>query len=73
MDEMYHFCRRNMNCRVRVQTRDGKCFEGVIVNVDNDNVYFRRSDGVRTSWYGFGFGGGLFALSLLALFAIFLI
>ncbi|WP_223285559.1 hypothetical protein [Paenibacillus sp. PL91] len=63
-----------MNCRVRVQMRNGECFEGVIVNVDNDNVYLRRADGVRASgWFGFGFGAGIFALSLFALLAIALI
>jgi hypothetical protein len=72
MDDMYHFCRKNMNCRVRVQTRNGECFEGVIVNVDSNNVYFRRPDGVRISGW-FGFGGGIFALSLFALLAIALI
>jgi small nuclear ribonucleoprotein (snRNP)-like protein len=38
-----------MNCRVRVHTRCGDCYEGVIVNVDNNNVYLKTSGGVRTS------------------------
>ncbi|MGO4184993.1 hypothetical protein AB4Z17_27885 [Paenibacillus sp. TAF43_2] len=86
MEEMYRFSRNNMNCRVRVRTRDGRCHEGVIVNVDRNNVYLRTSDRVRTSayygngydngygyGYGYGFGAGLLTLSLFSLLAIALI
>jgi len=88
MEEMYRFSKRNMNCRVRVHTRDGRCHNGVIVNVDRNNVYLRTSDGVRTSayygngydngygngyGYGNGFGAGILSLSLFTLLAIALI
>lgn len=70
MNEMYHFSRRNMNCRVRVHTHNGQCFEGVIENVDRNNLYLRTSDGVRISAW---FGAGLLTLSLFSLLAIALI
>ncbi len=82
MEEMYHLCRRHINCRVRLHTRCG-CYEGVIVNVDRDNVYLRTSGGVRISgkaqisgWFGPGFGFGseeILTLSLFTLLAIALI
>jgi hypothetical protein len=63
-----------MNCRVRVHTRCGDCYEGVIVNVDNNNVYLKTSGGVRTSaWFGFGPRSDILALSLFTLLAIALI
>lgn len=74
--EMYHLSRRYMNCRVRIHTCDGRCYEGVIEGVDRNNVYLRTSGGVRTSgqvnisqW----FGAGLLGLSLFTLLAIALI
>lgn len=80
MEEMYDVCRRHMNCRVRVHTRCGECYDGVIVNVDRNNVYLKTSGGVRISgWfgpgfgYGPGFGGDILALSLFTLLAIALI
>ncbi|MFC4597315.1 hypothetical protein [Cohnella hongkongensis] len=78
MEEMYHVCRSYMNRRVRVQTNCGACYEGVIVDVDRENVYLRTSGGVRISgWFGPGFGpgygAGILALSLFTLLAIFLI
>ncbi len=83
MEEMYHLCRRHINCRVRVHTRCG-CYEGVIVNVDSENVYLRTSGGARISgkaqisgWFGPGFGPGygadILTLSLFTLLAIALI
>jgi small nuclear ribonucleoprotein (snRNP)-like protein len=78
MDEMYHLCLKHVNRRVRVHTRCGQCYEGVVVNVDRDNVYLRTSEGVRTSgkvhtsaW--FGFGEDILILSLFTLLAIALI
>ncbi|WP_372630398.1 hypothetical protein [Cohnella sp.] len=78
--DMYQACRQHMNRRVRIQTRCGECYEGVIVNVDRDNVYLRTSGDARISgWFGpgFGFGPGygfgLLTLSLFTLLAIFLI
>ena len=78
MEEMYHLCRKHMNCHVRVHTRCG-VYEGVIVNVDRDNVYLRTSGGLRLSaWapggYGYrGWGFDVLALSLFTLLAITLI
>ena len=80
MDEMYHLCCSHMNRNVRIHTRCGECHEGVIVGVDWDNVYLRTSSGnvqtlgkAKTSAWGFGFGGGILALSLFTLLAIALI
>ncbi len=77
MDEWYQVCRRHMNCRVRVHTRNG-VYEGTIVNVDRDNLYLRTSGDLRISgWYGpgygFGYGFDVLALSLFTLLAIALI
>ena len=73
MEEMYDACRRHMNCKVRIHTRCG-CYEGVIVNVDKNNVYLQTSGGVRTSaWLGYGYGFDILALSLFTLLAIALI
>ncbi|QMV44915.1 hypothetical protein FPL14_06775 [Cohnella cholangitidis] len=84
---MYHLCKSHMNRRVRIHTRCG-CYEGVIVNVDQENVYLRTSDGLRLSgkaktsaWlgyggyggYGYGAGFDILALSLFTLLAIALI
>jgi len=49
MDDMYQTCLAHMNRRVRVHTRCGECYEGVIVNVDNENVYLRTSEGAWIS------------------------
>jgi hypothetical protein len=82
MDEMYHLCRSHMNRKVRIHTRCGECYEGVIVNVDWDNVYLRTSGPVQTlgkaktsAWlgYGFGYGGEILTLSLFTLLALALI
>ncbi|MFC5406737.1 hypothetical protein [Cohnella soli] len=75
MEEMYHLCRGHMNRRVRIHTRCG-CFEGVIVDLDWDNVYLRTSGDARISgWFGGGFTPGfdIVALSLFTLLAIALI
>jgi hypothetical protein len=78
MNEMYHLCMRHMNCRVRVHNCYGQCFEGVIVDVDRNNVYLRTSDGIRISgkahisgW--FGPSNDILTLSLFTLLAIALI
>lgn len=76
MNEMYHLSRRYMNCKVRIHTRDGRCYEGYIMNVDSNNVYLRTTGGVRTSGKAYTsqwFGGGILALSLFTLLAIALI
>ena len=70
-----------MNRNVRIHTCNG-CYEGVIVNVDAENVYLRPLGGARISgkaqtsaWfgYGYGYGGDILALSLFTLLALFLI
>ncbi|BBI35149.1 hypothetical protein KCTCHS21_45480 [Cohnella abietis] len=73
--EMYHLCRKHINCRVRIHTCDGRCYEGVIVNVDDHHVFLRTSGGVRVSAWGFGFGprDEILTLSLFTLLAIALI
>jgi hypothetical protein len=74
MYEMYNLCMRHVNCRVRLHTRYGQIYEGVIVDVDRENVYLRTSDGVRISaWYGFGPNNDILTLSLFTLLAIALI
>ncbi len=76
MDEMYHFCMRYMNRRVRVHTRCGQRYEGVIVNVDRNNVYLRTSNGARISGKAYTsqwFGDAIIPLSLFTLLAIALI
>jgi hypothetical protein len=74
MGEMYHICSRHMNCKVRIHTCYGDSYEGVIVNVDSDNVYLQTSGEVRTSaWFGFGARNSILTLSLFTLLAIALI
>jgi len=73
MEEMYHACMSCVNREVRIHTRNGECYEGVIVHVDSDNVYLRplggawiSANGKKTKkktakvsgWYGPGFGYG---------------
>lgn len=72
MSEMYHHCHRHMNRRVRVHDYFGRSYEGVIVNVDCDNVYLQTSGGVRTSAW-FGPRNDILILSLFTLLAIALI
>ncbi len=80
MEEMYHLCRQHLNRNVRVHTRCG-VYEGVVVDVDRENVYLRTSGGLRLSaWngpgpgYGYrGWGFDVLALSLFTLLAIALI
>ncbi|MCD9021309.1 hypothetical protein [Cohnella silvisoli] len=75
MDEMYQLCTKHMNRRVRIQTRCGECYEGVLVNVDRNNVYLRTSGDLRISGWGWGFGAAndILILSLFTLLAIALI
>ncbi|MBC8081290.1 MAG: hypothetical protein H7X86_13170 [Gorillibacterium sp.] len=77
---MYQRCMGLMNCSVRVHTCSGQCYEGVIVNVDRDNIYLRPSGGARISgkaqtsaWFGYGAAEGILTLSLFTLLAIALI
>jgi len=76
MNEMYDLARRHMNRRVRVRDCYGRCYEGVIVGVDPNNVYLRPSGPARLSGKAYTsqwFGGGILALSLFTLLAIALI
>jgi hypothetical protein len=74
MGEMYHLCMRHMNRKVRIHNCYGQCYEGVIVNVDSNNVYLQTSGGVRISaWFGFGPRNNILTLSLFTLLAIALI
>ncbi|RUS42227.1 hypothetical protein [Cohnella sp. AR92] len=75
--DMYHLCLSHMNRRVRVHTHYG-CIEGVVVDVDRDNLYLRPGGELTLSAWGPGFGygwgaGGILALSLFTLLAIALI
>lgn len=72
MDDMYQLCMSHLNRRVRIHTRCGECYDGVVVGVDRDNVYLRpfgdawiagkngkKSDKAKVSgWFGPGFGYG---------------
>lgn len=76
--EAYYNCLRCKNKRVRILTRDGKQYEGVITDVDRQNVYLRTGNGpVQTSAF-FGYGNPyaanqILTLSLFTLLAIALI
>ncbi|WP_409340382.1 hypothetical protein [Paenibacillus sp. MBLB4367] len=70
--ERYHTCNRYMNRRVSVITVDGRRHEGVIVGVDEQNVYLDMSESpdyraetlstkrkkAKTSGFGYGYGYG---------------
>ncbi|MEX2462486.1 MAG: hypothetical protein WD469_14505 [Paenibacillaceae bacterium] len=84
MYEQYHVCNRCLNRRVSLQTVSGIVHEGVIVKVDERNVYLDTSPiqptsvaavsskKARTSALGFGFGGRqtIVTLALFDLLAI---
>jgi small nuclear ribonucleoprotein (snRNP)-like protein len=83
MYDQYHICHSCMNRRVSIQTTDG-VYEGVIVNVDAQNVYLdtaisgayvsskKTNKKAKTSAFGFGFGGRqtILTLALFDLLAI---
>ncbi|NUU61452.1 hypothetical protein [Paenibacillus agri] len=75
--EAYHNCLRCMNRRVRILTVDGQRHEGVIVNVDRNNVYLKSdgADRVQTSaFFGNPFAANdILVLSLFTLLAIALV
>ncbi|TCZ75352.1 hypothetical protein E0485_18040 [Paenibacillus albiflavus] len=62
-----------MNRNVRVHMRDGRVYEGTLVNVDRSNLYIRENspygDRCRISGFygGYGWGAGA-AVTTLALF-----
>ncbi|MHA0855539.1 hypothetical protein [Paenibacillus sp. CMAA1364] len=70
--EAYYNCMRCMNRRVRIYTRDGRTHEGVITNVDRNNVYLKTNNNgqVYTSAYYNPYGAQILTLSLFTLLAI---
>lgn len=77
MSQTYYNCLHCMNKKVRVLTRDGRVYEGTIVNVDRENVYLKREAAgeVKTSaFFGpFAAREQILTLSLFTLLAIALI
>jgi hypothetical protein len=74
--EAYYNCLHCMNKRVRILTRDGQQHEGVITNVDRQNVYLQTSPrgGAHTSaFFPYGGSNDILTLSLFTLLAIALI
>lgn len=79
--EAYYNCLKCKGHKVRILTRDGKQYTGVIHDVDYNNVYLKPDKGsVTTSAfypYGFGYPYGynqdIITLSLFTLLAIALI
>ncbi|AKG34916.1 LSM domain-containing protein [Paenibacillus durus] len=79
--EAYYNCMRCKGRKVRVLTRDGREYRGVIKDVDRHCVYLEPERGcVRTSSYPYGYGYGygfsssdIITLSLFTLLAIALI
>ncbi|WP_342435975.1 hypothetical protein NSS79_20885 [Paenibacillus sp. FSL L8-0436] len=81
--EAYYNCLQCKNKRVRILTTDGKQHEGIIVDVDRNNVYLKtKGNGkMKTSafypgnYYGgfYGYGSEILTLSLFTLLAIALI
>ncbi|MNN81976.1 hypothetical protein D3C81_1988590 [compost metagenome] len=74
--DAYCSCLRYMNKRVRIYTIDGNRYEGVIVDVDRNNVYLRmdRKGTVSTSaFFPSPFANDILTLSLFTLLAIALI
>jgi small nuclear ribonucleoprotein (snRNP)-like protein len=84
MYEQYHVCTNCINRRVSLHTLSGAIHEGVIVKVDEQNVYLDTSSNLeysqaaisskkankkaKTSAFGFGFGFGRERILTLALF-----
>jgi hypothetical protein len=71
--EHYHFCKSCLHRKVFVHTIYGQTYEGVITNVDFNNVYLQVGGGeVQTSAF-FGARNQILTLSLFTLLAIALI
>jgi small nuclear ribonucleoprotein (snRNP)-like protein len=84
MYERYHTCLGCVNRRVSVQTIGGATYEGVIVRVDQQNVYLdtsginayseavisSKSKKLKTSAFGFGGRTTILTLALFDLLAI---
>ncbi|MDT3424827.1 hypothetical protein J2Z22_000339 [Paenibacillus forsythiae] len=76
--EAYYNCLRCKGRKVRILTRDGKEYRGMIKDVDRNNVYLMPESGsVRTSaFYPYGpyyYNNAIITLSLFTLLAIALI
>jgi small nuclear ribonucleoprotein (snRNP)-like protein len=82
--EIYHACNSYLNSKVSIHTVYGQCHEGIIVGVDEQNVYLdtsgttsyrqatisnKNAKNAKTSAFGFGRGfGGRGSILTLALF-----
>ncbi|MFD2878786.1 hypothetical protein ACFTAO_27035 [Paenibacillus rhizoplanae] len=85
--EAYYNCLHCKEKRVRILTTDGKRHEGIIVDVDRNNVYLKNKrqwkkmqtsafyPGGAGNYYGgyYGYGSQILTLSLFTLLAIALI
>ena len=83
--EAYYNCLHCKDKRVRILTTDGKRHEGIIVDVDRNNVYLKTKGNGRMKTSGFypgggnyyggyyGYGSEILTLSLFTLLAIALI
>lgn len=74
--EAYYTCCRYKNKKVRLMTIHGQQYEGVIVDVDRNNVYLRTAGNrsVKTSgFYPNSYNEDILTLSLFVLLAIVLI
>jgi small nuclear ribonucleoprotein (snRNP)-like protein len=78
LEELLSTCQRYLKQRVFVTTLDGRVHEGILVNFDNDNLYLdtsaafisNKASKASVKAFGFGFGGGIFALALFDILAI---
>lgn len=74
--QMYYTCRQYLNRAVRVTTLDGRCYEGIIVDVDSEYLYLQMTSprrGQCTVSAFWGPGANILTLSLFTLLAIALI
>jgi small nuclear ribonucleoprotein (snRNP)-like protein len=86
--EIYQTCNSCLNRKVSIHTVYGQCHEGVIVGVDEQNVYLdisettsfgeatiskKKAKKAKTSAFGFGGRGSILTLALFDLLAIALI
>jgi small nuclear ribonucleoprotein (snRNP)-like protein len=74
--EAYYTCCRYKNKKVRLMTIHGQQYEGVITDVDRNNVYLRTAGNrnVKTSgFYPNSYNEDILTLSLFVLLAIVLI
>ncbi|MNV66536.1 hypothetical protein D3C71_1592940 [compost metagenome] len=77
--EAYYNCLRCKGRKVRVMTRDGRQYTGVVKDVDYNNLYLETEGGdVKTSafypyGYPYGYASSILTLSLFTLLAIALI